>query len=207
VYAIDIRHLSEVTPPEVETGPPKYKWPPIMGDNKFMSGVAVDPATDLLYTGGHDKKIRCIDFHTGHVKWEFTTKRYVLSSPVVVNNAVVVGSSDGHVYALDKNHGTLIWNFLNGRTGRITSSVAVSLDGSYLMYASDSHSFTATNNCKGKPGSLHVVALNGKSRESSQNKEEQEQSGDVNMDMEDDDEEDSPDGTNAEHVDGGDQEL
>ncbi|CAB9511077.1 Pyrrolo-quinoline quinone [Seminavis robusta] len=166
IFAIDISHLASKVPTtatadtiQIERGPGLYKWPPIESDKKFMSGVALDPTTNLLYTGGHDYKIRCIDFHTGKVRWEYQTNSYILSSPIVLNNAILSGSSDGYVYALDKATGKALWSYILGRTGRITASVDVSHDGKYILYASDSYGFTAKNQCKGKPGSLHVLEI------------------------------------------------
>lgn len=126
-------------------------------DAKVMSAAAIDPETEKIYIGAHDSIVRCIDFHSGDVLWNYKTKSYVLSSPVVLKNAVVIGSSDGHIYALNKNDGSLLWKFIKSRTGKVTSSIGISADGSTLMFASDSYSFTKENNCKGKPGALHIV--------------------------------------------------
>lgn len=58
------------------------------------------------------------------IKWQFHTNNQVLSSPVVVDGTLYVGSSDHSVYALDAGSGTLKWKFKT--EGRVTSSPAVS---------------------------------------------------------------------------------
>ena len=58
------------------------------------------------------------------IKWKFTTKGQVLSSPAVADGYLYVGSSDHSLYALDAATGVLKWKFKTD--GRITSSPAVS---------------------------------------------------------------------------------
>lgn len=63
------------------------------------------------------------------VKWRFHTTGQVISSPAVVGRTIYVGSSDGNLYAVDREAGTQDWKF--EAKSRITSSPAVS-DG--LVY-------------------------------------------------------------------------
>ena len=58
------------------------------------------------------------------VKWKFHTAGQVISSPAVSGGVVFVGSTDGNLYALDRESGTLKWKF--EAKSRITSSPAVS---------------------------------------------------------------------------------
>ncbi len=78
------------------------------------------------------------------VAWKFKTAGRVLSSPVVSGDQVFVGSSDTHLYAIDRATGTQRWRFAT--KGAISSSPAVhdglvfisSLDGK--VYAVDAAS-------------------------------------------------------------------
>jgi len=58
------------------------------------------------------------------IKWQFSTKGQVLSSPAIADGSLYVGSSDHFLYALDASNGALRWKFKTA--GRITSSPAVS---------------------------------------------------------------------------------
>lgn len=57
------------------------------------------------------------------VKWRFHTNGYVISSPAVTNGTAYVGSTDGHLYALELASGTQKWKFKTG--ARVVSSPAV----------------------------------------------------------------------------------
>jgi outer membrane protein assembly factor BamB len=80
----------------------------------------------------------------GGVRWRFSTNGPVRSSPVVVGSAVYVGSSDGHLYVLDRTTGSELWNVNVGSP--VNSSPAVargivifgSRDGTF--YAFDARS-------------------------------------------------------------------
>ncbi len=75
------------------------------------------------------------------VKWTFTTAEAIVSSPVVANGVVYVGSSDNFLYAVDAGTGKLRWKFdAHGNVGSSPavgggSVYAVSLDGK--LYAVD----------------------------------------------------------------------
>ena len=58
------------------------------------------------------------------VKWKFRTAGRVISSPAVSGGVVFVGSTDGTLYAVDQESGTLKWKF--SAKSRVTSSPAVS---------------------------------------------------------------------------------
>jgi outer membrane protein assembly factor BamB len=58
------------------------------------------------------------------VKWQFHTVGQIISSPAVVGETVYVGGTDGNLYAVDRDAGTLKWKF--AAKSRIASSPAVS---------------------------------------------------------------------------------
>src|SRR5262245_5286988 len=54
--------------------------------------------------------------------WKFKTAGRVLSSPLVIGDAVYVGSTDGSLYAVNRADGTQRWKYDTG--GPISSSPA-----------------------------------------------------------------------------------
>jgi eukaryotic-like serine/threonine-protein kinase len=80
------------------------------------------------------------------VKWKFHTGGYVISSPAVADGTIYVGSTDGHLYAIDRAAGTLRWKF---RThSRVVSSPAVA-DGLVYVNSYDGN-FYAVDATSGK---------------------------------------------------------
>jgi len=81
-------------------------------------------------------------FH--RVKWRFHAGGLVIASPAVAGDTVYVGSTNGNLYAIDRDAGSLRWKFAT--KGRVASSAAVangvvyfgSYDGSF--YALDARS-------------------------------------------------------------------
>lgn len=51
---------------------------------------------------------------SGTIVWTFTTGGAVRSSPVVAGDLLLVGSGDGHLYALDRRSGAERWRFAAG---------------------------------------------------------------------------------------------
>src|SRR5262245_42007474 len=70
------------------------------------------------------------------VKWRFQTGGRVYASPAVAGDAVFVGSTDGSVYSLDRETGTLKWKLAT--KARVVSSPAVQ-DGTVYFESYDSH--------------------------------------------------------------------
>ena len=78
-----------------------------------------------VFIGSDDKQVHCIDLKTGKAVWTFATQGEIESSPLVLDGLVFkttaegrhygpmvyVGSSDGHLYALDADNGKLMWKF------------------------------------------------------------------------------------------------
>src|SRR5580698_2915072 len=84
---------------------------------------------NLAHTGVYD--VPAVQTLTG-VKWRFHTGGRVISSPAVAGGVAYVGSTDGHLYAVDMATGTQRWTFASG--SRITSSPAV--DGGGVFFSS-----------------------------------------------------------------------
>ena len=81
-----------------------------------------------IYTGAAPKSI-------SHLLWEFKTGGRVISSPVVANGVVFVGSNDHFFRAIDAGNGRELWKFqtganVNGSAAVVNGAVYVlSLDG------------------------------------------------------------------------------
>lgn len=119
---------------------------------KFKTGsrVCSSPAVSggLVYFGSFDSTFYAVDAGTGELKWKFQTggeRRFAarhihgaepsaetmpdpfdfyLSSPVVWNGAVYLGSGDTNIYALDAASGTLKWKFKTGDVVHASPAVA-----------------------------------------------------------------------------------
>jgi outer membrane protein assembly factor BamB len=64
------------------------------------------------------------------VKWKFHTAGMVISSPAVVGGLVYVGSTDGNLYAVDRDSGVQKWKF--DAKSRVVSSPAVAKGAVYF---------------------------------------------------------------------------
>jgi outer membrane protein assembly factor BamB len=83
-------------------------------------------AQDAMFRGGptHEGVYPSSPPTLANLVWKFRTAGRVLSSPVVSGDAVFVGSTDNHLYAIDRAKGTQRWKFAT--QGPIASSPAVS---------------------------------------------------------------------------------
>lgn len=81
------------------------------------------------------------------LQWRYQSAGAVRSSPVVANGVLYVGSSDGYVYAIDAQSGTLRWRFNAGSA--VTSSPA--LDERSLIFESHDGVVHAIDRITGTP--------------------------------------------------------
>ncbi|MBN8735909.1 MAG: outer membrane protein assembly factor BamB [Xanthomonadales bacterium] len=103
-------------------------WSSRVGDGSGRSGVRLQPtyADGKLYLISTDGKIEALDAATGKTLWKQSTRvgdgiwpfkhkkpgpdaRYA-GGPGVLGNLLVVGTLDGHVYAMDSATGKPIWS-------------------------------------------------------------------------------------------------
>jgi outer membrane protein assembly factor BamB len=113
-------------------------------------GIASSPAVDagVVYFSSVDGYIYAVSADKGELKWQFRTegeRRFAapgihgippshemmpdpydvfLSSPVIVNGRVFIGSGDHNVYALDAATGALAWKFTTGDVVHASPAVA-----------------------------------------------------------------------------------
>lgn len=106
---------------DIRTG--NVLWRSDLGRTRCVASPALTDGTLLVPTG--DGTLHALDATSGEEVWRWEeTKdslasfspnirggRGSLSSPVVVNGSVYVGSADGHLYALDVEMGTEVWSY------------------------------------------------------------------------------------------------
>nr|WP_299070294.1 PQQ-binding-like beta-propeller repeat protein [uncultured Allomuricauda sp.] len=85
------------------------------------------------------------DIENPKVKWKFKTQGAIRGTSVIVSQTIYFGSSDGHIYALNKLDGSLIWK--HKTEGAIVSSPLI--DGSRLYIASRDNNLYALNSTDG----------------------------------------------------------
>jgi len=68
-------------------------------------------AGGLLFTGGDDGTVRCIDAATGDARWTTPTGGPIMVAPTLWQGRAFVGSADGYVHALEAASGRLLWRF------------------------------------------------------------------------------------------------
>lgn len=74
---------------------------------------------DRVYFGSSaDDKVYCLDADTGRQRWSFTTEGPVRLAPTIVEDRVLCGSDDGHVYCLNARDGGLHWKQRLGPSGQ-----------------------------------------------------------------------------------------
>ena len=99
------------------------------------SSPALSDDMSTVYAGSWDGRLYALDAATGRVKWTFETRDHIYSSPAVTQDGtVLIGSTDGSLYALT-SEGTLLWTF--DCTDPIRSSAAVAGDGTIFFGAGD----------------------------------------------------------------------
>ena len=150
-FGSDDGHLYAVDP---TTGVQRWQY---ATDGPVCSTPAV--AAGLVFFESYDGRFYALDAASGKLKWRFATegeRRFeakglhgflpksqtiadpfdlFLSSPVVVENSVVFGSGDGHVYALDAATGALRWKF---QTGDVVHASPAYADGRVFVGSWDS---------------------------------------------------------------------
>ena len=70
----------------------------------------------VAYVGGFDRKLYALSASNGHLLWSFDeAKAGYTANPLVVNNEVIIGNRDGHMYAVgahgSSQQGQLLWKY------------------------------------------------------------------------------------------------
>ena len=98
-----------------ETGDTKWSFPKDKEEADLV-GIYGTPAVseDLIYVGAYGEKngtLYAVDINTQRARWDFPTDGHIVGSPLVVEDTVIVGSSDNFLYGLDANQGFEKWRF------------------------------------------------------------------------------------------------
>ncbi len=139
-----------------ETGTTAWIFPSPKDED--IGPVYSTPALDdegWLYVGGFNGNIYAIDtssidtsrgLPSVEAEWIFPTNGEIVGGVVVAQGTVLVGSSDGALYALDARDGTLKWRFSTGN--KVWSTPAV--DGGVVYFGSLDHNLYAVSLAKGE---------------------------------------------------------
>ena len=73
-------------------------------------GTAAVCNNNLVFTAA-DSMIYCLNAETGTENWKVITGNALVSVPVIENDIVYVGASDGIFRAIDLRHGEIIWEY------------------------------------------------------------------------------------------------
>lgn len=98
----------------------------------FFSSAAVDEQHAVF--GGRDRRLHCVDRATGKVRWTFSARGKIDSSPVLCGDDIVVGSDDGRLYVVSLADGQERWSYEIGEA--LTGSPAVA-DGMIVIGSED----------------------------------------------------------------------
>ncbi len=133
----------------------------VLWDQGFPADFSASPAIvdGLLYIGGTDYKLHCIDGSTGETVYTHPFPSGIVSTPCIDGDMLYVGCRDYRLHAFDLSQRTEVWSFLTG--GDVDSSPKIKGDNVYFgsldgyIYSVD----TATHNLTWKysPGGDHMI--------------------------------------------------
>ncbi|HET6894136.1 MAG TPA: PQQ-binding-like beta-propeller repeat protein [Candidatus Baltobacteraceae bacterium] len=148
MYQYSSSHNAVFTKPDV-----RAKWIAQL-DGRVNGGLAV--VGNTIYVTSFDQHLYAIDLNSGHIRWKASTGNIVMSTPVVADGIVVVGSghdgflasdptaqiwgrkSGDNVMAFDTKTGRMLWTFHT--KGEDMASPAI--DGTRLVFANgDLHAY------------------------------------------------------------------
>ncbi|SEN18746.1 Outer membrane protein assembly factor BamB, contains PQQ-like beta-propeller repeat [Halorientalis persicus] len=116
----------------VDSDSGNIEW--VKNPEQYNSWIVSSPAvdSDSLYigvSGDESGTLYALDTEQGEVQWEKQGLRELISSPIVYDNTVFIGSKNGNVYALNKQNGGTRWQYDVGTP--ISSSPVIA--GEYLF--------------------------------------------------------------------------
>ena len=110
-------------------GSPKWKRRTL----GFISASAAVGRDGTVYAGSFDSYFYALDPDTGKVRWKYKTADHIYSSAALLEDdtqtrAIIFGSTDGIVYALDPQ-GELLWQYDTGATIRSSPVIGRTTNG------------------------------------------------------------------------------
>jgi outer membrane protein assembly factor BamB len=112
----------------VDLGKSELVWSFPDSKQAFFSSPAL--AQGRVVFGGRNKQLHCVDANTGELVWKYPTRRKLDNSPVIVGDAVVIGTSDGKLAVLALADGSERWSVDLG--AELAGSVAVAAGHVYV---------------------------------------------------------------------------
>ncbi len=98
--------------PGQEEFAPRLKWSFQTGQG-IRNSSAVLTQDGKMFFGSTDGKVYCLKAGTGEQLWAYETLKSIVSSPVLDNDTIYVGSRDGYLYSLSTD-GRLRWKYYAG---------------------------------------------------------------------------------------------
>jgi outer membrane protein assembly factor BamB len=109
-----------------------------------------------VYMGALDNKTYCLNAETGNIKWAFTTRGYITSSPALENGVVYVTSQEprsGILYKLNASNGIEIWKqtlpYFPTFLGGVDMHSSPVLGGGMVFAASSTSAYYGINEING----------------------------------------------------------
>ncbi len=87
-------------------GPLKIRNQTVTNDYAFAPVISEGK---VYFASSSEETLFCLDLLTGKTLWEFTAQGSIRFAPAVSGSLVLVGSDDGHMYAVDKHNGKMVW--------------------------------------------------------------------------------------------------
>ncbi|MBI4778567.1 PQQ-binding-like beta-propeller repeat protein, partial [Candidatus Desantisbacteria bacterium] len=91
---------------------PRLKWSFQTGQGIRNSSASLSQDGKMFF-GSTDGKVYCLNADTGEQLWVYETLKPIISSPVLDNDTIYVGSRDGYLYSLTTD-GQLRWKYYTG---------------------------------------------------------------------------------------------
>lgn len=105
--------------------------------------IVAAPGVDngVAYIGSSEGKFRAINIKSGKIIWTYEgIEGFIETKPLVYGSRIIFGAWDSYLYALDKDKGSLLWKWSNGRTDILYSPAAcwpVAANGKVFIVAPD----------------------------------------------------------------------
>jgi outer membrane protein assembly factor BamB len=96
----------------------------VLGNFSATDLPALTPNTGFWLT---NSTLQGIERSNNQILWSFTGDGSLVTTPIVVNNYVFVGSSKGNLYALDTTSGAQVWTQKLGASMQANSEVSLSM--------------------------------------------------------------------------------
>jgi len=88
----------------------KKQWEKTLDFGNFWnSNPITSESFSMVYVGALDNKLHAYNLNTGYERWNVLTNGWVLTTPLLADNTVFFGSTDGNFYAVDAGNGDIKW--------------------------------------------------------------------------------------------------